>query len=217
MDKKHNFLSFVALGSFNPAILTPSFLEEQNIFETSESPEGQTSPVVSEVKYKNITFFAELERFQVMHKEIRDFLDSPIIEASSKYMETLKHTPILVVGVNFNITISQYQNDSTINKIFNDPTTGLEETTESTSDYQIELKARVSNSVKETLAVTYKYFLEKGISRQFSFSKKGEEILFNFNQEVRGIDADRSRKNIIHSSYSEIVDKYNAFVDSLNA
>ena len=88
-----------------------------------------------------------------MHRDIKDFLDSPIIDASYRYMETLQHTPIFVVGVNFNITISQYQENSIIKKIFNEPTTGLQKTSESTTDYQVDLKAMVSNSEKETLSV----------------------------------------------------------------
>ena len=104
-----------------------------------------------------------------------------------------------------------------IKKIFTAPTTGLQKTSESASDYQVDIKAKVANSAKETLAVTYKFFIEEGISRQISFSKRGEKLLLNFNQEVRDIDADSSRKNIIHDNYKEIVSKYNAFVESLNS
>ncbi len=70
MEIKANYHSVIAIGGFNPAILTPDFLREYCSFQSDHEPTGLTTPVTTKLKYGNIEFVMELNRFQIKLEEI---------------------------------------------------------------------------------------------------------------------------------------------------
>ena len=105
MEIKNNFISIIALGNFNPAILTPDFLWNNCKFITDQTPKGQTTPVVSNLEFDNISFLMELEKFQIMDKKPHTFKDTKIIKVMETYLDILSFTPIFVMGLNFNVEL----------------------------------------------------------------------------------------------------------------
>jgi hypothetical protein len=105
VGKKNNFVSIIALGNFNPAILTPQFLLEKCHFRSEAKGEGQTTPVVSSLDFNNVSFIMELEKFQIMEKDPSDFGSTSIVKLIFNYLELLAFTPVFVVGLNFNVDI----------------------------------------------------------------------------------------------------------------
>jgi hypothetical protein len=105
MKTKNNFISIITLGNFNPAILTPSFLSEHCGYKaiSNSKPKGQTSPVASVIDFENITFLVELEKFQIMEKNLSNFKDNTIIDLALNYLQKLRFTPLFVMGINFNV------------------------------------------------------------------------------------------------------------------
>ena len=79
MNVKNNFLSIIGLGNFNPSILTPKFLSEVCEFEFKEKPKGKITPVVTNIKYGNLQFIVELEKLQILERDVSNFCDSKII------------------------------------------------------------------------------------------------------------------------------------------
>ena len=215
VDIKHNFLTIVTLGSFNPAILTPDFLKDQQIWTSTKDPKGTSSPVVSNLKYGEISFFTELERFQVMHKGVKDFHKSPIIDTSYKYLEVLQYTPLLVQGINFNVNLLQYQDNAGIQAVFQDPIAGITNYAEKTDEYIIDIKTEVTKNKIETLSINCKYYIDDGISVTINLTKLDGEMVLNFNQEVENLRADRNRVKIIYNNYHSILKKFETFLEAI--
>lgn len=215
MDVKHNFLSVIALGSFNPAILTPDFLKAQGIWSAHENPQGTSTPVFSDLKFGDISFFAELERFQVMHKGIQDFHKSPIVDASYKYLETLKHTPLLALGININVNLIKYQDSSAIRAIFEDPIMEIAKYTEKIEEYQIDTKTKIMKDKREALAINCKYYIGAGVSVSINLKRLNGEMILNFNQEVENIKADKSRVRLIYDNYHNIYKRFVTFLETI--
>lgn len=215
MEIKNNFLSAIALGSFNPAILTPNFLSEQKIFTFETSPKGKTSPVVSEMKFDDISLFVELERFQVRHEDVDHFEKSPIISIMANYLNILKYTPVFVEGINFNINLINYADSTTAANIFEKPINGIINYVDKSDEYFIDVKTTVAMGKEETQGINCKYYVDDGISVSINLRKSDAEIVLNFNYEVQNINSDRSRLNIIPDNYQNIYEKFIGFIEKI--
>jgi hypothetical protein len=212
---KNNFLSFVTLGSFNPAILTPDFLKDQEIWTTDKPPQGQSSPVVSNIRFGDISFFVELERFQVIHHDVKEFHKSPIVEAGYKYLDVLKHTPLLIQGINFNVNLLEYKDSSGIKTIFEDPIAGMINYTEKSEEYLIDVGTAVTQGKRETRTINCKYYTEAEISVSINLRKQEIGILLNFNQEVENLRRDRNKARFIYDNYQGILGRFLQFVEAI--
>ena len=74
MKIDYNFITLVALGSFNPAIFSPIFLNrvcELNLGEpVDQSPPD--IPVIRHLQFQNLKFTVEMNRLQIMETEIEN-------------------------------------------------------------------------------------------------------------------------------------------------
>lgn len=215
MDIKNNFLSIVTLGSFNPAILTPNFLKDHGISVSGEQPQGTSSPVVSEINFSNISFFAELERFQITHRGITDFKETQILDAAYKYIDLLKYTPIYTQGINFNINLLKYQDSSKLQNIFQNPLSEISRYCDKTDDFLIDVKTKIKDKKKETLFINFKYYIDEGISVSINLKRSESEINLNFNHEVENIITDRNRINILNKNYDNYVHRFSDFINQI--
>ena len=216
MDYKRNFVSILTLGSFNPAILTPSFLEKQKIWPSDKKPIGKTTPVVSELKYGKVSFFTELERFQIMQASPMRFEDTPIIQAAYKYINKLRFTPLSLQGVNFNLNISEYKTVSGLQKIFDNPLAEIKNYIKSNAEYFLDTKSKVNGNVEETTLVNCKYYVDNQISVSINLRQNNTELILNYNYEVEGLDVNRERIDIIKKSYHSICDDFESFLKKLD-
>lgn len=215
METKNSFLSFIALGSFNPAILTPDFLAEEKIFSFETSAEGRTSPVVSEIKFGDISLLVELERFQVMHQEVDSFEKSPIISIMSNYLNVLKHTPVFVEGINFNIDLTDYADSTIVANIFEKPINGIINYVDKSDEYFIDINTKVARGKDETQAINCKFYVDDGVSVSINLRKLDVKMVLNFNYEVQNIESDRNRLNIIPDNYQSIYEEFIGFVEKI--
>jgi hypothetical protein len=106
MKVKPNFKSVVVIGGFNPTILTPDFLKDVCKFNSSHEPLGMTTAVQTEIKYGNTIFLMELNRFQIIVKEVENFDPLFPLDLMLLYLNVLQYTPITLLGVNLNYTLS---------------------------------------------------------------------------------------------------------------
>ncbi len=212
MDLILNFISFNTLGSFNPAILQPDFLNEQGIYKFDSLISGKVTPVVSELKFKNIEFLAELERFQIMHRAPENILKTPIIEAGFKYLTKLQYTPLFLQGVNFNFQIAEFKRYGNINDIFDSPVKGISNYFGKQTDFSLDTKSKISHGSEIRSIINIKYYIDNGISSSLNFRRNNNDVIINFNYEVEELKKDRSRIKIICENYSSVVEKFKTFL-----
>ena len=212
MEIKNNFLNIIAFGSFNPAILTPPFLTEEKIFGSEINPEGQTSPVVSVLKYGNISFLVELEKFQLMDNQVDSFEKSSIISIGEKYLDVLKYTPVSIEGINFNVDFTNYNDSLILQSVFRDPLSEIINCVDKVREYELDVKTKITEGKNETQVINCRYCIDDGVLISINLRKLDEKIVLNFNYEVQNIRLDRNRLNIIPSNYQNICEKFDLFV-----
>lgn len=205
MNVKNNFLSIICLGSFNPSILSPNFLREICKFKFKEEPKGQTIPVVANIEYGNLQFMVELEKLQILERNISNFDDSKVIDYFEKYLTILEYTPIFVCGINLNTTITEFnienmnKNIKNRDKIFNI----LE-----TKEVIIDKKETVSKEKKEDwIAYNFLYSGEDNTIFRLNFRRKDTIVTVNFNYEVRGLEKDRTRIKKLGQNFKNLTQK----------
>ena len=124
MEIKNSFVSTIVIGRFNPSILTPEFLKNQCNIDVGEVDytTPKDVPVARElkIKEKNLSFFADLDRFQIKEFEVPDLSKVVGPEFVGRYLERLQYTPIFVCGINFNdIIVLEEDEIEAVNKFIN--------------------------------------------------------------------------------------------------
>jgi hypothetical protein len=190
MEKKNNFISIITLGNFNPAILTPKFLSEKCGFKNENKLKEETSPVVSSIDFDKISFLMDLERFQIVEKEISNFNETISIKLMNKYLDTLSFTPVYVMGLNLNIDVKTTPKKPVKN--LNDKAYILK---------VLGAKELIYNSIIKYSENSVDYISWDIIKQNQAISritvKKKEDNIFtiNYNIEIRNIE--KSRDNIL--------------------
>ena len=65
-----------------------------------------STPVMSNLVLENIEFTIDEARFQIRDTVISDWAGTKIFDITQKYFEVLPYTPLDVIGINFNVTIT---------------------------------------------------------------------------------------------------------------
>lgn len=117
-SQSRNFISFVALGGPNPQILNIDFLKTKGILRLDQEPFASLSaqeklvkkfvavPGFTNLVLDNIEFIVDESRFQIREKDISKWGDTKILEIAEKYFDVLPYTPLKLVGLNLNSTIT---------------------------------------------------------------------------------------------------------------
>ena len=202
MEMKNNFSSIIGLGSFNPAILSPTFLQNACKLEFKEKPHGQTTPVVSSLSYGNLQFIISLEKLEIRENGIEDFNKTIVARCLENYLDVLKYTPVLVCGINFNLTIT----DCDVNKIGailkdNNSMKRILSTTEITIDKKEILK----NDELSWQIYNFTYPSSDNTVCRINVARNENGITLNHNYEVRDVQKDINRMRIIGRQLKSIL------------
>ena len=205
MEVKNNFMSVVSLGCFNPAILTPRFLKEKCGFETRLEPKGRTTSVAAVINYGSTSFVADLERFQIKHSDVDDFLKSAIVPVMIKYLTVLEYTPVEAIGVNLNYDIAgpnvavvrkTLQEDC--NKIFQ-----VMKLSEATTTYK---ERRKSDGTRELIEFGIGGQIDQNTVERLSILIKNNSLQVNYNHELRNLEQNRDLIKRIEQDWQLLVE-----------
>lgn len=202
MNLSINFQSVVAIGSFNPSILSPKFLAENKIFMPVEAPVGRRTPVITEVKIGNVQFLMELEKFQIVETEISNFENVHLLDILIKYLDILKYTPLIAAGLNFNYIIT----DIDLNKLCTGLKTGAKIKSNLGLDInEITVESKIIGGKFKCKALSTISSFKNGIKNAARIEFSDDRLLINNNFEISGLQNDRNRISILRQNYKGII------------
>jgi hypothetical protein len=187
MKVSYNFLSLVALGDFNPAIVTTDFLNNVCDLKLGDliKQSDPNIPVHRFLEFSRFKFIADINKFQILQEGIEggDIPQSNIVKIFDAYYEKLPHTPLDAVGVNINCDLID-QKEGEFNKL-----------------------ARLASD-----PINYLDFFRVEVH----IDKKTENsLVLNYNCEVGNLKKDSSRLGLLSSTYDKYCNEFTLFLKRL--
>lgn len=217
MKIDYNFITLVALGSFNPAIVSPNFLNKVCKLNLGK-PVDQSPPdipVIRHLKFQNLKFTLEMNRLQIMETGIENIAETRVLSIFNVYYEKLPYTPLKAVGVNINcdlLTENEIKTETLTKKVSN-PTTYL--------DFFGTNKINViENSLQTKTDKTWRssnYNIENihGLTRYINVTQKKDFLNLNYNYEAGAVDKHKSNLSLLLDGYKQFCDEFLSFVEYL--
>ncbi|MEA1899978.1 MAG: hypothetical protein U9N47_04305 [Thermodesulfobacteriota bacterium] len=217
MKVDYNFITLVALGSFNPAIVSPDFLNtvcELNL----GKPDDQSPPdipVIRHLEFQNLEFTVEMNRLQIMEKGIENITETRVLSIFNVYHEKLPYTPLKAVGVNINCDLFAEMGTETdaLAKKISDANTYLE--------FFGSNKINVTESSLQTKTdktwMSSNYHIEnvRGLTRSINVTQKKDFLNLNYNYEAGVVDKHKSNLSLLLDGYEQFCHEFLNFVKDL--
>ncbi|MDI6687093.1 MAG: hypothetical protein QME06_02610 [Desulfobacterales bacterium] len=219
MKIEYNFITLVALGSFNPAIVSPDFLNTVCELKLGE-PDDQSPPdipVIRHLKFHNLKFTVEMNRLQIMETEIENITETRVLSIFNVYYEKLPYTPLKAVGVNINCDLIAEMETKTeaLKKKVSNPGTYL--------DFFKTTKINVIESSSQTKTdktwMSSNYNIENvhGLTRSVNVTQKKDSLTLNYNYEAGAVDKHKSNLSLLLDGYEEFCREFSSFVKYLES
>lgn len=186
-----NYSSVVTVGGFNPSIFTPDFLTKECKIKLGDSGESRVTPVLSDIKSGNIEFLMELNRFQILVRNLSDFNNQFPLETMLCYLEILKYTPLSLLGINFNYTLMGCDSSELVKK-FSDVLDAGDAFNVEPSGVNISAKKINGNALRINEA-TISHETDKLFKNSIRLTFSTDNVTINDNYEMNGLDKEREK------------------------
>ena len=184
-------------------ILTPAFIEKVCQIKSNQIIKEQITPVASKLTYENIEFFVELERLQIIEKNIVDFTKPKAVDYFEKYISTLEYTPTFICGINLNVTIKEF-NPKTIDTAIKDKKQIINVL--KTNSVTITSEEVFNEDKTNTWnGYNFKYKKDDDAFLLLGFRKKDDSIVMNLNYEIKGLNKKKERFKKIRQNLNSLV------------
>jgi hypothetical protein len=214
MKIAYNFVSLVALGNFNPAIVTPDFLNKDCELNLGE-PTDQTPPLIPVhrgFQFQNLRFTVDMERLEMLEIGINNISNAKILGIFYAYYKKLPYTPLSAVGVNINCDLPK--TDILLEKISN-PRTYLDFL--DVKEIDVTERSLQTKSDKTWLNSNYRIENLGGLTRIVSSSIKKNFLILNYNYEAGNLGQNESRLDLLLDGYEQFCREFLNFVKFLEA
>jgi len=214
MKLSHNFVSLVALGNFNPAIVTPDFLNKDCELNLGE-PTDQTPPFIpvhKSLQFQNLRFTVDMEKLEILEIGINNISDARILAIFDAYHKKLPYTPLSAVGVNINCDFPK--TDILLEKISN-PRTYLDFL--DVKEIYVTERSLQTESDKTWLDSNYRIEDVGGLARLISSSIKKDFLNLNYNYEAGNLGQNESGLDLLLDGYEQFCREFLNFVKFLGA
>jgi len=214
----YNYLSLVALGSFNPAILTLDFLNNVCKLDlgdlTGQSP--SEIPVHRRLDFNRLHFIVDIERFQIREEGIdeKEFRESKQLEYFDAYYQKLPYTPLKAIGMNINVNLEIEKIDA--ENLFNKtqtPKTYLDFF--SVSEIEVEEISLHTNTEKVWKGSNYCIKKQNDLTRRINSTRNENSVILNYNAEAGNLRKDLAQYDLLINRYSQICDEFTNFIKHL--
>jgi len=217
MKVDYNFITLVALGSFNPAIVSPDFLNtvcELNL----GKPDDQSPPdisVIRHLQFQNLKFTVEMNRLQIMETGIENITETKLLSIFNVYYEKLPYTPLKAVGLNINCDLlaeMETKTDALTKKVSN-PTTYLDFF--DTNKINVIESSLQTKTDKTWMSSNYNVENVHGLTRSINITQKKDFVNLNYNYEAGAVDKHKSNLSLLLDGYEQFCDEFLNFVKYL--
>jgi len=218
MKLSYNFISLVAMGNFNPAILSSDFLQK-----VCELHLGQATPltppdmpVLRGLKFPEHEFLIDLERLSLKEIKIKDIHKTKVIEIFRAYYRNLPHTPLGAVGVNINcdFAVEEGNDIDSLSKRIKDPSTYLDFF--GVDEIDITQRSLHRRDQKIFMASDLRVENVKSLTRLINIKKAGQNSFsVNYNCEASYLNQDISRLELLFEQYEEFCNEFLSFTKYL--
>lgn len=219
MKVSYNFVSLVALGNFNPAIVSPEFLNnvcDLGLGEPIESSPKEM-PVFRSYKFPDLQITVELMRFNIQAFGLHNVRDAEVIKIFRMYYEKLPYTPLGAVGVNINCELIP-GGEAEIQL--------LEEKLQDTNTYfeflgVHELEVNEKSAYTDTQKKIWKGsdFVITNVNkltRRINVKKaKSDSLTLNYNYEAGKLKRDMEELDLLFNGYDQFCEEFSKFVEYL--
>ena len=217
MNVSHNFVSVVVLGNFNPAIVTPDFLNKVCLLNLGVLVEASPSnvPVFRSLRFQDLEIFIDLMRLSVTQKPIRDIRSTRVLEVFRSYFDKLPFTPISAVGVNINCEIRSQGDANTgnlgkkvrdINRIMGFFGVDALEVSE---------KILATKRGEEWKESNFRIENVKNFIRQIEIKKKDNAVVLNYNYEAGQVEKEPQTVKMLLENYEDFCTEFEQFLKLL--
>ena len=217
MKIDYNFISLVALGSFNPAIVSPNFLNtecELNLGEpVDQSPPD--IPVIRHLQFQNLKFTVEMNRLQIMETGIANIAETRVLSIFNVYYAKLPYTPLKAVGVNINCDLlAEIETKiETLTKKVSNPSTYLDFF--ATNKINVTESSLKTKTAKIWMSSNYNIENVHGLTRSINVTQKKDFLNLNYNYEAGAVDKHKSNLSLLLDGYEQFCDEFLDFVKYL--
>ncbi|PKN64125.1 MAG: hypothetical protein CVU57_16250 [Deltaproteobacteria bacterium HGW-Deltaproteobacteria-15] len=196
MKITYNFTSLVAIGNFNPAIVSVDFLKRVCKLDfgefVGESPKG--FPVVKSINYSKVEVYVDLNRFSLRSPNFDEKTLIELTGAFEVYYEKLPYTPIQAVGINVNCNLSfeDTTEQAKIKSMVTEPQTYRDFLH---SNQVIVIENFLSMPTEEEwIKSSYRINKEDDLSRSIECQRKDNIITLNYNWEAGDLSSSESAR-----------------------
>ena len=219
MKIDYNFITLVALGSFNPAIVSPNFLNtvcELNLGE----PDDQSPPdipVIRHLKFQNLKFTVEMNRLQIMETGIANIAETRVLSIFNVYYAKLPYTPLKAVGVNINCDLlAEIETKiETLTKKVSNPSTYLDFF--ATNKINVTESSLKTKTAKIWMSSNYNIENVHGLTRSINVTQKKDFVNLNYNYEAGAVDKHKSNLSLLLDGYEQFCHEFLNFVKALES
>jgi len=214
MKITYNFVSLIALGNFNPAIVTPDFLNKDCELHLGE-PTDQSPPFIPvhrRLQFQNLRFTVDMDKLEIMETGINNIHGAKILGIFDVYCKRLPYTPLGAVGVNINCDLPR--TDILEEKISNFRTylDFLD-----VKEIDVTERSLQTKSEKTWLNSNYRVENVRGLTRLISSSIKKDFLNLNYNYEAGNLDQNKPRLDLLLDGYEQFCKEFSNFVKFLEA
>ncbi len=212
-----NYINLMALGNFNPAIVTPDFLNQTCGFNlgnpTSITPPN--IPVSKQIIFKNLSFLVLLDRFEIKDVGSKDIYNTKIVKFFRKYYEILPYTPLNAVGTNINCDLVFEKND---------PRNDIEAKISNPNIYLkffdihnifVTEKSIYDRGNKTWKSSQYRVDNIGGLTRSINVMIEPMSFSLNYNSEAGDLKTHIGKMELLLNSYTKFCEEFYSFVKFL--
>ena len=219
MEIRYNFVSLVALGNFNPAILTPDFLNEVCELDLGKVVDQSPTmvPVHRLLVFKGLQITLDMNRLEIMETGIEDVTGTRVLDVFNAYYKNLPHTPLTAVGINIRCNlIPEKETDfgALAGKV------KAPETYIAFFDTgEIDVTERSIRAKTEANWISSNYRIDNvgHLARLINVEKERGALRLNYNCEANNLAKDISKLRLLMDGYDKFCEEFSSFVRHLEA